>query len=355
MARGEYNGFAISVPADRAQAAKDTLLMAGLLVGNIRPERRDGVVVFPVADLARAVDATKHLGAARDTLRVEAERPLRDPHDLLRELLTDALPPGLAAHAPKRWERVGHVILVHELDPVLAPHRDLVGHALARVIGVETVLEEVGGVAGEFREMLDTRVLFGTETVTTHREHHVAYRFDAARIMFSSGNVEERARMGRIDAAGETVADMFAGIGYFALPMARHAGAARVVAMEKNPVSHRFLVENARLNHVEDVLSPWLGDNREYPGEGFADRVLMGYFPGTSAFIPKALDLLKPKGGILHYHDTIPEDSLPSLAAPVVAAARDRGWTARPFETHVVKTYAPGIVHAVTDVRLDAP
>lgn len=74
------------------------------------------------------------------------------------------------------------------------------------------------------------------------------------------------------------------------------AGPARGIAIEKIPLSFQYLVENARLNRVDGIIDPWLGDNREYPHAGFADRVLMGYFPGTDAFLPHALRFLKPEG-----------------------------------------------------------
>ena len=42
--------------------------------------------------------------------------------------------------------------------------------------------------------------------------------------MFSSGNTTERQRMGRLDCAGETVVDLYAGIGYYTLPFLCKAG-----------------------------------------------------------------------------------------------------------------------------------
>lgn len=36
--------------------------------------------------------------------------------------------------------------------------------------------------------------------------------------MFSSGNVSEKLRMAGMKCAGETVVDLFAGIGYYVLP-----------------------------------------------------------------------------------------------------------------------------------------
>ena len=57
-----------------------------------------------------------------------------------------------------------------------------------------------------------------------HRENGILYCLDVTRCMFSSGNVTEKARMGRLACCGEIVVDLFAGIGYYTLPLLVHAG-----------------------------------------------------------------------------------------------------------------------------------
>ena len=54
------------------------------------------------------------------------------------------------------------------------------------------------------------------------------YKLDPLKVMFSSGNVDEKQRMAHLDCRGETVVDMFAGIGYFTMPLAVRAGRRRL-------------------------------------------------------------------------------------------------------------------------------
>jgi tRNA wybutosine-synthesizing protein 2 len=333
------------VERHRAEALVRALQREGLL----DPARRivsGAQVTIPVLDAPALAGIAERFGAAR----VEAEAPPREgrvaPRERVARLLRAGLPADLLAQVPDKWEQHGDV-LVLRLPDALLPHAAEVGRAFAEAMGLRTVLHDPAGVAGELREMRAVPI-FGDDPVAEHVEDGVRFRFDASRIMFSSGNLPERMRAARLPVAGETVADMFAGIGYFTLPLAVHGRPARVVAMEKSPLSFRYLQENARANGVERIVEPWLGDNRDYPEDGFADRVLMGYFPRTERFLPKALALLKPTGGILHYHNTAhAERWREELAAQVLAAAPD----AAILEARVVKTFSPGVVHAVVTAR----
>lgn len=80
------------------------------------------------------------------------------------------------------------------------------------------------------------------------------------------GNSAERIRFAhlttRVNEAPELAIDMFAGIGYFTLPLAKYGKLHKLIAIEKNPNSFRYLSENVKLNHVMEIVTPVLGDNR---------------------------------------------------------------------------------------------
>jgi len=82
--------------------------------------------------------------------------------------------------------------------------------------------------------------------------------------------------MGELGSEDEHVFDMFAGIGYFTLPLAR--GGSRVTATEINPTAFRYLLENAVLNDVGDRVDAYMTDCRDLASEIDADRVIMGYY-----------------------------------------------------------------------------
>ena len=267
------------------------------------------------------------------------ERILNELSDLPREVLDEL---------PMKWEYVGDIVII-KLRGSAEPYKERIGRVYAEQLDKSTVCVDRNGVTGEFRRP-EMEVIYGTETESVRLENGIRYCFDVTKVMFASGNVDERERMKNLDCTGETVVDMFAGIGYFTLPLAKFSGAKRVIACEKNPESFGFLRRNIVLNGVEDIVEPVLGDNRDLPGKAFADRILMGYVQITSEFLPKALEMIRP-GGIIHYHDTFYvneyEERIRSIFADVCGPDG--------FEIlgiREVKSFAPSVSHYVADVRI---
>ncbi len=267
---------------------------------------------------------------------------------LIREMLSRKLPRELVSLLPKHWVQIGDVLIL-PLREELLPYKREIAEVYAQVLEVKTVLRK-GRILGELREP-HYEVIYGDDTVTVHRENGILYKLDAARIMFSPANVKERIRMAGIARPDELVVDMFAGIGHLSLPIAKHCGA-RVIAIEKNPYAFKFLVENIELNGVQDRMTAYNIDNREFPGEGIADRILMGYVIRTHEFIPKALQIAKD-GAIIHYHNTVPERLMPGEPFQTFRRiAREHGYEAEKLNELVIKRYSPGVWHVVVDVKV---
>ena len=280
----------------------------------------------------------------RERLRTPRERIARDAREA-------GWTGEEVAALPDRWERLGRLVLLR-VPPGLASREVEMAGLYARVLGVDGVLAEEGVVTGVERHPT-VRPILGEGTETVHREHGVEYAFDAARQMFSKGNVGERLRMGRTVRDGETVVDMFAGIGYFTLPMAVLGSPAVVHATEIDPEAHGWLVSNVARNGVEDVVRPTLGDCREVAPRGVADRVVMGYVGGTEGFLDVAMEVLGPGGGVVHLHEKYGIEEVPERPlAAVEEAASEAGREARLLSWREVKSYAPAIVHAVVDVEV---
>ncbi len=344
----------VRVRREDANEAIHRLLEADVVERGHRVLERGGDALIPVrAEVPPGLldDIAHDTGEVADD-ELPPRVQLRTPYETVVEAARGS---GWSAEEvgllPDRWERLGRVLLL-KLPGGLLPREVEAADLYARVLGVGAVLLDEGAVTGPERRPT-VRLVWGEGTTTVHREHGVEYEFDAARQMFSKGNVHERLRMGRAVRPGETVVDMFAGIGYFSLPMAVLGEPRRVVATEMDPEAHGWLVRNVARNGVGDVVEARLGDCREVAPEGVADRIVMGYVGGTEAFLDIAVRALDEEGGVVHLHNKYGLEEVPSspMAAIEEAAAR-RGRTARMLGWREVKSYAPAVVHAVVDAEV---
>ena len=330
---------AVVVAKEEGQHAVKRLKENGALRGDRKIVKSNGHLVIPVFQKG-ALEAGFSISDVEDT-------PLRNefcvPVDMIRSQCP--IPEHLKHQLPGRWEMLGDLVVVdfpEELDPFIKS----IAPVYADILKVSSVIRVKGVIDGEYR-IPKTELVYGEKTETIHLENGISYAMDPTRVMFSSGNIDERIRMANLDAGGETVVDMFAGIGYFTLPLAKHAGA-RVLAYEKNPTAYGYLERNIALNGLESRVKSFLGDNRNAQ-EGVADRVVMGYMGGTGAFLEKALTLLRT-GGVVHYHDGFFEDELWEVPLRFIEkAVKKIGGTYEIIEKRRVKSYAPRRYHVVLD------
>jgi len=149
------------------------------------------------------------------------------------------------------WQVIGDIIIVSIPDEIDSRKTLIAKTLLDMYPRCKSVIQDFG-IGGQFRQP-ERKLIIGSHTETIHRENQCLFKMDVTGIMFSKGNLRERKRMSMVG-AGEVVVDMFAGIGYFSIPMAVHARPEQVISIEINPVSYGYLRENIQLNHVEDII-----------------------------------------------------------------------------------------------------
>lgn len=344
----------VRVRREDVDEALRRLLAADVVERGLKVSRRGdhGLIPVTVEPPASLLEGIEHQTGEVDEGELSPRERLRTP---LQRIAREAQAAGWSreevAALPDRWERLGRLVVLRVPEELAHREEEMAG-LYARVLNVGAVLAEEGPVTGVERRP-SVRLVWGEGTETVHREHGIEFAFDASRQMFSKGNVGERLRMGRTVRDGETVVDMFAGIGYFTLPMAVLGSPAAVHAAEIDGEAHGWLTTNVARNGVEDVVRPLLGDCREVAPRGVADRVVMGYVGGTEDFLDVAMEVLATGGGVVHLHEKYGVEEVPDRpVAAVEAAAREAGREARLLGWREVKSYAPAIVHAVVDVEV---
>ena len=225
---------------------------------------------------------------------------------------------------------------------------------------VRSVCLKEGGITGTFREPQISVIAGDKCTVVTHFENGCYYNLDIKKIMFAKGNLSERVRIAKQVRHDEIIVDMFAGLGYFSVPIAKLGKPKKIYAIELNPVSFKFLKENLSLNKIEGIVEAINGDSKEevlklVENGVKADRVLMGYLPPPKEFLPYAMKIIKKKG-FLHYEDLIRteyvDEDVGKAMKLISDAAAAEGLKVKLLLAKRVKGYAPKIEHYVLDIAV---
>jgi tRNA wybutosine-synthesizing protein 2 len=149
---------------------------------------------------------------------------------------------------------------------------------------------------------------------------------------------------------------MFSGIGYFSLPIAKHAKPRKIYSIELNPVSFSFLEQNIQINHLEDIIIPIKGDSKSevlrLSQKGIlADRIIMGVFPAPVEYIESALSVAK-EGTIIHYEGIASKEDYAALFDVFKEKARKLKFECKLLAKRFVKSYGPHLFHVVLDIGL---
>ncbi|KAF5419732.1 MAG: tRNA wybutosine-synthesizing protein 2 [Candidatus Methanocomedens sp.] len=278
-----------------------------------------------------------------------------EPELTLKGLMREHLDDDKLALLPGGWQMIGDIVVI-SLHSDLYPERKQVGDAMLKLHPHCKSVYLDRGISGKLRrpkrELVVVRDGVDDPAVTVHNENGCQFRLDVTKVMFSKGNLRERMRMSRLG-KGEVVVDMFAGIGYFTIPIAVHSHPDKIIGIEINPESYHYLVKNIRLNGVKGIVEPVLGDCAEMTPVLSADRVIMGYVGNTCHYLKYGIKALK-SGGILHYHDTVPVHLVPSRPTGQIRdEACKQGRLAEILDWHRIKKYSPGVWHVVVDARIE--
>ena len=278
--------------------------------------------------------------------------------DKLKDALTGILTEEELSVLPRGFQNVGEVVII-KLNPILMEKKSLIAEKYLDLLPrVKSVYLNSGKVKGQFRTPERIEYLVGVEnSIAKHKEHGVIYKFDFTKIMFSMGNLSERKFLATLVQEGEIIVDMFAGIGYFSLPIAKHSKPKRIFSIELNPESFKYLAENIKLNHFEDIITPIKGDCKieviNLSNSGIkADRVIMGVFPAPKDFIKEALTLAKVEGTIYHYEGITDKEKYLDLFNDFNEIAKISDFKCVLLAHRFVKSYGPHLYHIVFDIEV---
>ncbi len=282
---------------------------------------------------------------------------------LLKQIAEEVLGRDKAVLLWKRIDVIGDIAVIKKPmhgEVSIEDLRLVAGELLKRLPHVRSVWLALGPVGGVYKVRQNLVHLAGERrTSTVYREHGAVFLVDISKVFITPRLSYEHLRVARLVKPGETVVNMFAGVGIFSIIIALKSRPSKVYSIDINPEAHRLMVENIRLNRVERVVEPLLGDSARVVSEslrGVADRILMPLPDLALDYIKYALEALGGRGWLhvyLHVDYEKGKGHLRRACELVKSRVEERGWRLIKSNARVVRSVGPKLLQVVVDAEVE--
>ncbi len=276
----------------------------------------------------------------------------------LKMLLSEVLSREEISHIYNSYDIVGNIAIIR-LTEKSRKYSKIIAQTIMKVHkNVRTVLAQTSPILGDYRLRKLEHIAGEKRTTTVHKESGCLFSVDVDKCYFSPRLFYERMRIAKLVGDGETVVNMFAGVGCFSLVIAKHSNAAKIYSIDINPIAAQYMRENVKLNRAFNSVIPIEGDAKEIIQKmlrNVADRVLMPLPEKAFEYLPYALLALKDGGGWMHYYDfehaTKGENAIERAKSKVAQRLEGLGVKFEIPFGKIVRTTGPNWYQIVLDIK----
>ncbi len=354
---------ALKTSLKNAEAAKNFLKQRKLLLPGFAAKKQGQYIYFPLSEKPK--DKTPFAATFSKTefeplvqsqgLKTALSRTGKFSEQELELLVTS-------------FDTVGDIALL-EIPPELEKKQTLIAGTVMKLNKhVKVVAKKKSAMKGEYR-VRELEVIAGEKrTSTIYKESGCLYKVDLAKVFFSPRLSFERERVAKMVKPNSNVLVLFAGVGPFAILIAKKQPSAKVVGIELNPIAVKFFKENIALNKMEGRVRAIEGDvNRVVPKQfaNWADFIHMPAPHTATEFLDSALAAAR-KGCIISFYGFERTDGEKEpyvlggegkiLVSPVEERAKEacrrNNRKCKIVFSRVMRSYAPNVVQKVVDFQV---
>ena len=228
---------------------------------------------------------------------------------MLKRALENILTSQESQELISSFDQIGDIIIVRIPDSLLAKKK-LIGETLLNEVKIaKSVFYQASAVEGDFRTR-NLEILAGEDkTETEYKEFGCKFTVDVENAFFSPRLSTERERIANLVQDGETIVNMFAGVGMFSIMIAKKKKCT-VYSIDINPIAAKLCEKNIISNKLAGNIISINGDASQVIQEQLenkSDRTLMLLPERSDEFLKSAISATK-SGGIIHYYSHIHAD-----------------------------------------------
>jgi tRNA (guanine37-N1)-methyltransferase len=218
----------------------------------------------------------------------------------LKGLMKDDLSAEQLALLKRSFDQIGTIAQIEIPKELECKEKIIAQKILKTYKNIKTVVKKEDITSGEFR-IRPVKILAGKNTtITVHKENNIYMKLDLNAVFFTPRLSGERLRVLALVKKNDFVADLFCGVGPYAILIAKYSKAKRVLANDLNPMAYNYLIENAKKNKVTDKMECFNKDARGFAKLN-ADKVIMNIPKFSESFLKTAFNNCKAGGRVFYY------------------------------------------------------
>jgi tRNA (guanine37-N1)-methyltransferase len=292
----------IKVEIRQAEEVKKYLLDKKLYSKEYRPKKSNNKISFP---LIKKEDHLLKTFKAKFEEAVFEKVKEKSYKDLLQGFNNAEL-----QLLPSSYDIVGDIIIIELTDELISKEKQIADALLKIHSNIKVILKKKGIHEGEYRTQTLKHLAGDKKTITLYKENNASLKLDVAKVYFSPRLSTERKRTYKQVQKAEKILVMFSGIGVYPIVISKNTTAKKIVAIEKNPIAHKYAVQNVKLNKLKNIVLI-KGDVRVIVPklkEKF-DRILMPLPKNAGTFLDLLRYIIK-KGTVIHFYDFAHRDNM---------------------------------------------
>ncbi|MEK0318628.1 MAG: class I SAM-dependent methyltransferase family protein [Nitrosopumilus sp.] len=207
------------------------------------------------------------------------------------------------------FDQIGDIIVIRIPDSLLSKKKVIGETLLKEVSTAKSILYQSSDVTGDFRTRSLELLAGEDKTETEYKEFGCRFFVDVEKAFFSPRLSTERERIADVIRDGDTVINMFGGVGMFSILAAKNKKCT-VYNIDINPVASQLCEKNISLNKLVGEVISLNGDAAQIVNDQLkekGDRTLMLLPERSDEFLESAI-LATKNGGIIHYYSHIHAD-----------------------------------------------
>lgn len=223
-----------------------------------------------------------------------------------------------------------------------------IGKAIMKVHpSVKTVCRRENKTKGRYRIRKVHPIAGEEKTETIYKEHGIKIKLDLNKTYFNPRLSHEREIIENKVKKGEKIGYLFAGVGPFALVIAKKNPDVEITAVELNPEAYKYLEENIDLNNFTGIIKPINEDVKKLKGYNF-ERVIMTMPIYSEEFLNSVLKNISNEA-IIHYYSLGEE---PDYYEKPMKELKKHIDNFEVLDKREVLNYAPGKKEVVIDIKI---